>query len=91
MSDDVNSPEVKAEESQSEPKRNLSMAVAAINHNGQPLADRLAAMRLLVDMEEFANDPQLPALRVNLGQSVMVKVEVEVEIPNPDAVAASAN
>ena len=91
MSDDVNSPEVKAEESQSETKRNLSMAVAAINHNGQTRAERLAAMRLLVDMEEFANDPQLPALRANLGQSVIVKVEVEVEIPNPDAATASAN
>lgn len=89
MTDDVNSPEVKAEESQSEPTRSLSAAVAAINYNGKTRAERLAAMRLLVDMEEYANDPALPALRVNLGESVMVKVEVQVEIPNPDAPVAS--
>lgn len=91
MSDDVNSPEVKAEEARSETKRTLQQAVAAINHNGKPLDQRLAAMRMLVDMEEYADDPCLPTLRTNLGMSVMVKVEVEVEIPNPDVATASAN
>lgn len=78
LSDDVNSAEVIAEESKSETKRTLSMAVAAINHNGRPSQERFAAMRALCDMEEYANDPQLETLRANLAIPPLAKVTVTV-------------
>ncbi|QXO09816.1 hypothetical protein pEaSNUABM38_00094 [Erwinia phage pEa_SNUABM_38] len=80
MSDDVNSPEVLAEETKSETKRTLGMAVAAINHNGMTSRERILAMRALLELEEYADDPQMNTLRANLAMPPVVRPEPPVEV-----------
>lgn len=80
MSDDVNSPEVLAAETKSETKRTLGMAVAAINHNGMTSRERIMAMRALLELEEYADDPQMNTLRANLAMPPVVRPEPPVEV-----------